>query len=89
MSICSIASARDTPSFATVASNGYRLITTRSMSQMPCSAIAVTWLGSSRSARIPPWTLGCSVFTRPCIISGKPVYSDTSRTGMPAVASAL
>src|SRR5262249_2067883 len=37
----------------------------------------------------PPWILGCSVFTRPSIISGKPVSSETSRTGRPASASAL
>ena len=31
--------------------------------------------GSSRSARMPPWTAGCSVLTRPPSISGKPVSS--------------
>ena len=44
------------------------------------------WRGPPRS---PPWTAGCSVFTRPSIISGKPVRSVTSRTGRPASASAL
>ena len=33
---------------------------------------------------MPPWILGCSVFTRPSIISGNPVTSLTSRTGNPA-----
>src|SRR6516162_2563650 len=35
----------------------------------------------------PPWILGCSVFTRPSIISGKPVTSETSSTATPASAS--
>ena len=30
-----------------------------------------------RSASNPPWTAGCNVFTRPSIISGKFVNSDT------------
>src|SRR5512139_1371564 len=38
---------------------------------------------------MPPWTLGCSVFTRPSSISGKPVYSLTSITARPASRSAL
>ena len=33
---------------------------------------------------MPPWIFGCRVFTRPSIISGKPVCADTSRTGTPA-----
>src|SRR3546814_13906619 len=37
----------------------------------------------------PPCTLGCSVLTRPSIISGKPVWSDTSFTASPASRSAL
>ena len=35
-------------------------------------------------ARSPPCTAGCRVLTRPSIISGKPVSSDTSRTASPA-----
>ena len=31
------------------------------------------WSGSSRSASRPPWIFGCSVLTRPSIISGMPV----------------
>ena len=38
--------------------------------------------------RMPPWTRGCSVLTRPSRISGAPVKSLTSRTGTPASASA-
>ena len=49
---------------------------------------AACW-ASSRIASNPPCTFGCSVFTRPSIISGKPVNSDTSRTGRPASAIAL
>src|SRR4030042_285403 len=37
-----------------------------------------------RLARIPPWTAGWRVFTRPSRISGKPVMSETLRTGTPA-----
>src|SRR4029077_6444054 len=33
---------------------------------------------------MPPCTFGCSVFTRPPSISGQPVSSATSRTGVPA-----
>src|SRR3954451_13845392 len=32
---------------------------------------------------MPPWILGCSVLTRPSIISGNPVTSDTLVTGNP------
>ena len=45
--------------------------------------------GSSRSASSPPWMRGCSVFTRPSIISGKPVTALTSVTARPASASVL
>src|SRR6185312_15770203 len=37
----------------------------------------------------PPCTLGCSVLTRPSMISGKPVSSLISRTGMPESRSAF
>ena len=44
--------------------------------------------GSGRRCRgcasRPPWIFGCSVFTRPSIISGKPVTSATSVTATPA-----
>src|SRR4051812_37485575 len=50
---------------------------------MPCSFIEATWSGLSRRARMPPWTFGWSVFTRPSIISGKPVKSATSVTTTP------
>src|SRR6267142_3859590 len=38
---------------------------------------------------MPPWIFGCSVFTRPSIISGNPVTSDTFVTGRPASARAF
>src|SRR5438034_4997648 len=38
---------------------------------------------------MPPWIFGCSVLTRPSIISGKPVTSATVVTGKPASASAF
>src|SRR5260370_752858 len=48
---------------------------------MSCLA-SVAWCSLlSRMARMPPWTLGCSVLTLPSIISGKPVTSQTSLTG--------
>src|SRR6185437_8032164 len=37
----------------------------------------------------PPCTFGCSVLTRPPMISGKPVSSLTSRTGTPASRNAV
>ncbi len=46
------------------------------------------WSASLRSARIPPWTRGWSVLTRPSSISGKPVTAATSVTGRPASRSA-
>src|SRR5450631_4522437 len=54
-----------------------------SIGAMSCSRIDCRWLGLSRLARMPPCTLGCSVFTRPSIISGKPVCSATSVTTTP------
>ena len=44
------------------------------------------WAGTRRSARMPPCTRGCRVLTRPSSISGEPVTSSTSCTGMPAAA---
>src|SRR5687768_14354720 len=38
---------------------------------------------------MPPCTAGCRVLTRPSIISGNPVTSETFWTGRPAAASAL
>src|SRR5580692_10092463 len=46
--------------------------------------MARTCSASWRIASRPPWIFGCSVLTRPSIISGKPVRSDTSRTLRPA-----
>ena len=56
---------------------------------MPCSSAAAMCAGTSRRASRPPCTRGCSVLTRPSIISGKPVRSSIGRTGTPASASAL
>src|SRR5688572_9005875 len=42
--------------------------------------------GLWRLARMPPCTLGCRVFTRPSIISGKPVTSEIPMTSRPAFA---
>src|SRR5512139_2985282 len=56
---------------------------------MPCISMVATCSGRSRRARMPPCTLGCSVFTLPSSISGKPVYSLTSITARPASRSAL
>src|SRR5829696_4317715 len=47
------------------------------------------WLGSSRSASSPAYSRGCSVFTRPPMISGKPVKSSIGRTSRPASFSAV
>ncbi len=68
--------------------NGYRLLTTRSIASIPWASRSARWLGSSRSARIPPWILGCRVLTRPPSISGDPVTSATERWAIPASASA-
>src|SRR4028119_2147213 len=54
---------------------------TRSMGPMSWSTSCMTWSGFSRSARMPPWILGCRVFTRPSSISGAPVTSSTWTTG--------
>lgn len=51
---------------------------------MPCSAIALACSAASRTPSRPPCTIGCRVFTRPSIISGKPVRSETSFTAVPA-----
>ena len=58
---------------AAACANGYRLTTTRSIGVMPCAASAAQVVGAMRGApgcrRAP---CGCSVLTRPSIISGKP-----------------
>ena len=82
MSICSTQSSNGAPD-ATVSVNGYRLTTTRSNASMPSSAICSRCSGFRVSARIPAWTRGCSVFTRPSRVSGKPVSSSTGVTGHP------
>ena len=54
-----------------------------SIGAMPCSATALRCDAISRRCRMPPCTLGCSVFTRPSSISGKPVSSEMSFTVTP------
>src|SRR5580692_1967748 len=56
---------------------------------MLCARIASTWAVLPRIASKPPWTAGCSVLTRPSIISGNPVRSLTSSTLSPASLSVI
>src|SRR5688572_16145992 len=51
------------------------------------SCFSMTASSMPRRPSRPPCTRGCSVLTRPSMISGKPVYVETSVTGMPASAS--
>ncbi|GIW75113.1 MAG: hypothetical protein KatS3mg104_0176 [Phycisphaerae bacterium] len=55
MSMFSTACSNVTPGFAIVSRNGYRLMQTRSMGRIPCSVMARTCSGLSRSASNPPW----------------------------------
>src|SRR5215510_8878582 len=52
------------------------------------SCCDITASSVPRRPRRPPCTFGCSVLTRPSMISGKPVSVDTSVTGTPAWRSA-
>ena len=74
---------------STVLLNAYRFTTTMSIISMPCSAACAMCEALSRLARRPPCTRGCSVFTRPSIISGNCVTSSMGVTGMPASAITL
>src|ERR1700723_3556822 len=56
---------------------------------MPCAIIACACSALSRIASNPPCPFGCRVLTRPSIISGNPVSSETSVTFSPAAAIAL
>ena len=49
---------RSTPGLATVASNGYRLTTTRSIGSIPWAPSVARSSGTSRRARMPPWSFG-------------------------------
>ena len=89
ISMFSIASSSVQPGLATVASNGYRLTTSKSIVAMPCACNASICSGTSRRASKPPCTLGCKVLTRPSSISGKPVWSATSVTGKPLSRNSL
>jgi hypothetical protein len=64
------------------------LTTTRSNGSIEAAASASRWEASRRSARMPAWTRGWSVLTRPSSISGKPVTAATSVTGSPAARNA-
>src|SRR5262245_32367844 len=88
MSMFSMQSSNEAP-FATVASNGYRFTTSRSIGLMWCCSIAARCSLFPRIASSPPCTFGCSVLTRPSIISGEPVRSATSTTERPASLSAF
>ena len=57
---------------------------TTSIGAMPAPAIAAMCDASARIAKMPPWTPGWSVLTRPESISGKPVRDSTVETGRPA-----
>src|SRR4249919_2088262 len=56
---------------------------------MWCFSIAATCSLLPRIASSPPCTFGCSVLTRPSIISGEPVSSTTSITLRPASVNAF
>ena len=81
ISIFSMASASEQSGFATVFSNGYKLTTTKSIGVILLSAITASSV--PRRAKMPPCIFGCKVFTRPSIISGKPVWAETSVTLRP------
>src|SRR5688572_2611790 len=51
------------------------------------SCFCITASSTPRRPSRPPCTRGCSVLTRPSMISGKPVYAETSVTGRPASVS--
>src|SRR5688572_3353122 len=61
-------------------------MTRTSIGSMPCSRMTASSV-PGRPSRAP-CTFGCSVFTRPSMISGKPVSDDTSVTASPAPAIA-
>ena len=52
---------------------------------MPCGAPSSSATWGRRRARMPPWTLGCRVLTRPSSISGKPVYFRPRRPPAPPI----
>src|SRR3954464_14256179 len=56
---------------------------------MPCSAAAWMCDGSSRRASSPAYRRGCSVLTRPSMISGKPVKSPIERIVSPTAPSSV
>ena len=64
--------------------NGYRFTTTRSIGSMPYCSRSARCSGSSRSARMPPWTFGWRVTTRCPRMAGNPVRSAVSVTARSA-----
>ena len=89
MSISSMSASTVVRGSAAARANGYRLTTTTSIRRIPCASIACRSSGRSRRARMPPCTAGCSVLTRPSIISGNPVTVETLVTVSPASTRAL
>src|SRR6185295_10842445 len=89
MSISSTRLVNGVAGFAAAVANGYKLTTTTSTRPTPWALSAARSSGRSRRARMPPWSFGCRVLTRPSSISGKPVTSETLVTGSPASARAF
>ena len=88
MSISSTSASNAMSGVAAAFTNGYRFTTTISMGVMLCCPRVAMSSARPRRARMPPWTAGCSVLTRPSMISGKPVTSEMPVTGTPAFSSA-
>ena len=66
-------SSKPIPGIAAVRSKGYRFTITRSIGLMPARLMSAMCFALPRTARMPAWILGWSVFTRPSSISGNPV----------------
>lgn len=55
------------------------LLLTTSISGISCSWMVFMWLGSSRFAKMPPWTAGCNVFTRPAALCWSKVNAQSTK----------
>ena len=88
ISISSTSAANAMSGVAAAFTKGYRFTTTMSIGVMLCCPRVAMSSLRPRRARMPPWTAGCSVFTRPSMISGKPVTCEIPVTGTPAFSSA-
>src|SRR5688572_11977511 len=84
MSISSIRVPNAMSALAAALTNGYRFTTTTSIGVMLCWPRVAISSARLRRARMPPCTDGCSVFTRPSMISGKPVTAEMPVTRTPA-----